>query len=216
MSGAGSLIEEVVGGRDAFDVVRKKLTEAKKVSITFTKPEYVLMTQSYSGMGDPLYAVFSSAKGQGSADKDNYHNSYTQNIDAETLYNATSSLEDVMGQLDAGEKKLAKSLIAKMEKASEPHLESVATRRHRRRGVNEFIDDRDAVEAIMLIIRNESKLYQDLMKGTMKPTQAAMEGTKLYLQSLFKTIEDDCKDPSVQKELQRQIANWISAVKAGK
>ena len=82
--------------------------------------------------------------------------------------------------------------------------------------VNEFLDDRDAVDAIMLVIRNERKLYDGLMKGTMQPKQAAKEGSDLYLKALTETLKDFVMNDSVQKELQRQVASWISTVKAGK
>lgn len=81
--------------------------------------------------------------------------------------------------------------------------------------INEFLDDRDAIDAIMLVIRNESKFHDGLLKGSMKAAQVAKEGSQMYLKSLMDTIKDDVMDHSVQTGVQKEVERWIRDVQKG-
>jgi hypothetical protein len=79
-------------------------------------------------------------------------------------------------------------------------------------GLREYIDDRDAVEAILLVAQNDGKVYKALMDGKMTPDQAAKWGIDEYYKALMRDIKEDLM--SVKGEVTKEIKKWIDENKA--
>lgn len=78
-------------------------------------------------------------------------------------------------------------------------------------GLREYIDDRDAVEAVMLVVQNDGQLYKALMDGRMQPSAAAKQGIEDYYKALCRDIKDDLN--SVKGEIEKEIKKWIERVR---
>lgn len=80
-----------------------------------------------------------------------------------------------------------------------------------RRHLREFIDKRDAVDAVMLVIKNDGKTYQALMSGRMQPRQAAQWGIDEYAKHLFRDIREDLNE--AKGDIAKEVERWIQRVK---
>lgn len=78
-------------------------------------------------------------------------------------------------------------------------------------GIKEFMDERDVTDAVMLVIRNDGKLYRALMSGKMSAAQAASAGMAEYKKQLFREISDDIK--AAKKDIENEVKRWIQTVK---
>ena len=80
-------------------------------------------------------------------------------------------------------------------------------------GIREFMDERDVTDAVMLVVRNDGKLYRGLMSGKVSPSQAASQGIREYKAALFRDIGEDIM--AAKKDIEAEIKRWIATVKRG-
>jgi hypothetical protein len=78
-------------------------------------------------------------------------------------------------------------------------------------GIREFMDGRDITDAVMLVIRNDGKLYRSLMAGKVSAAQAASQGIQEYKKALFRDISEDIN--AAKKDVEAEIKRWIATVK---
>lgn len=82
------------------------------------------------------------------------------------------------------------------------------------RKAGRVVDEKDIVDAVMLLIHNDSKLYQALSSGKMKPAEAAKEGRMQYLSFATQNLREDVR--KAQPMIEKEVKDWVAEMKAGK